>query len=81
MKNDDGVELEMRPGTVKATIESVELYNGNKKLETSFSMWSDSQISYSFTGKFAEKMTAKFKVRTGLSTETISIKLNDQPLP
>ena len=80
-KNGETVELAVRPGTVKPAVESVELYRGSEKLEQGYSMWSDSNLNFSFNGQFAQNMTVKFKVRTGLSTEIVSIKLDDQPLP
>ncbi len=77
----ESVKLTVHPGTVKPAIESVELYRGSEKLEQSLSMWNDAHLNYSFNGEYAENMTVKFKVRTGLSTEIVSIKLDDQPLP
>lgn len=80
-KDGESVKLTVRPGTVKPAIESVELYRGSEKLERSLSMWSDANLNFSFNGEYAENMTVKFKVRTGLSTEIVSMKLDDQPLP
>ncbi|MCZ6834914.1 MAG: hypothetical protein O7G85_04000 [Planctomycetota bacterium] len=75
------VQLAVRPGTVKNAIEDVKLFHGDTELQSSFSMWNDSMINYSFEGVMAPSMTVKLKVRRGLSKHMITIALDDQPLP
>ena len=44
-------------------------------------MWNPMSISYIFPGEPKGPFTARLKVRTGLSTEMLTIALDDQPLP
>ncbi len=75
------LSLEVQPGTIKGAIEDVQLFTGNTELEQGWSMWNEMQISYSFSGESTGPITARLSVRTGLSTETLTISLDDQPLP
>lgn len=73
--------LEIMPGTVKGALEDVQLFDGSTELEQGWSMWNESRVNYSFTGKATGPITARLTVRTGLSTEMLTIALEDQPLP
>lgn len=80
-KKGKDVQLAVRPGTVKAAIEEIKLFNGGTELDESFAMWNDMQINYSFNGEMADSLTAKLTVRTGLTKEMLTLVLDDQPLP
>lgn len=77
----NGIQLEFRPGTIRASIEKLQLLGEGEPLDSYSSMWNDAQIAYSFQGKYEEGMNARLTLRKGLETTAMAIDLQAQPLP
>ena len=77
----DEWSLEFQPGTIKSALDKVQLFAGSSEFDQGWSMWNDASLSYSFSGEASGPFTARLSVRTGVSTETLTIDLNDEPLP
>ncbi|MHC4102732.1 MAG: hypothetical protein ACYS15_00700 [Planctomycetota bacterium] len=75
------LELELKPGTIRATIEKVQIISGGEPLESYSSMWSDLGLMYSFQGTHEPGMKAKLTLRNGLQTMPVTIALDGQLLP
>jgi hypothetical protein len=75
------LELELKPGTIRATIEKVEIIGSGEPLTSYSSMWNNLALTYSFQGTHEPGMKARLTLRQGVQTMPVTIELDDQPLP
>jgi hypothetical protein len=75
------LELDLKPGTVRAMIEKAEIIGPGEPLVSYSTGWSDLGLTYSFQGKREPGMKTKLTLRTGLRTMPVTIELDEQPLP
>ena len=80
-KSRNGVDLEVRPGTLKRHIESVDLFDGDTKLTGQGTMWSEQVAAFRFKGEFKPTLSAKIKARVGMEKLPCRVTLAKQPLP
>ena len=72
----------IRPGTLKESIEKIELLAPNgEPLESGSAMWNDHSVQYTFSGEFGDSVRARLTYRKNVQTVPIQIELKDQPLP
>jgi hypothetical protein len=77
-----GPTVQIRPGTVKDRIETLELFNSQgEPLDSSWTQWTDADVEYTFNGQGDAHMKAKITARMGFQVMPITITLKDQKLP
>ncbi len=76
-----GLYLTITPGSIKNRIESVELMDGNTKLDSQGTMWNEDAINYMFQGTIKPSLKAKIKIRIGMQSYPCTIDIKDNLLP
>jgi hypothetical protein len=79
--DDKTVRLVFQPGSIKRSIESVELFDGSTTHKTNGSMWNEQMLTYMFNTSLKPTFEVRAKVRSGLDTYSCQIKINNHELP
>ncbi len=80
-ESNNAFHIVITPGTVKHSIDKIELTKGSTNITSLGTMWNEASITYSFEGKFSDEMQAKLKVRQGMAKLPCNIDLTDIKLP
>ncbi len=75
------VRLVFQPGSIKRSIESVELFDGTTTHKTNGSMWNEQMLTYMFNTALKPTFEVRAKVRSGLGTYPCRIKITNHELP
>ena len=75
------VRLVFQPGSIRRSIESVELFDGSTTHKTNGSMWNEQMLTYMFNTSLKPTFEVRAKVRSGLGTYPCRIKITNHELP
>ena len=79
--DENTVRLVFQPGSMKRSIESVELFDGTTTHKTNGSMWNEQMLTYMFNTALKPTFEVRAKVRSGLRTYPCRIKISNHELP
>ena len=78
---DENTDVSIRPGTLKETIEDLQLVVDGAVIDSMSTFWNDDVATYKFAAPLPEQVTIRIVTRSNMHVVPLRIKIEKMPLP